>query len=86
MSSLKSRGVQHFPQKFDQLFWFQQPGGSLEHQSRFYCFKTNDDEVYKIREMTCVSGNIWVTKSERYMTREKYEAFLASKSIIKSML
>jgi len=63
-------------QIFQQLFWFQ------HGTSKFYCFKLIDDEVYRIREfVTHVPlKDDWVYKSDTYMSRIKYEQFIAEKT------
>lgn len=60
-------------QKFQFLFWFVDANGN-----RYQCYKTEDDEVYVVYE---TSENNWV-RSEKYMSRNKYENFLSGKGII----
>ncbi len=63
-------------QIFKQLLWFQ------SGKSKFYCSKLIDDEVYRIREFVTHDPmeDGWVYKSDTYMSRIKYEPFIAEKT------
>jgi hypothetical protein len=65
------------PQKFIQLFWFQ------NENVKFICYKAEDDEVYRIREMSGIEdlSECWTFRREKYMSRINYEKFLSSSGI-----
>lgn len=57
-------------QTFKELFWF-------DHQTgRYICAKADDDEVYRVTKVD-TSSTVRLRRSERYMTRARYEKFLS---------
>lgn len=57
---------------FQLLFWFENSGNV------YRCYKSIHDEVYLVQQLA--PKNKWV-RSEKYMSRNKYDAFLSEKGI-----